>query len=309
MLQLSEVNLRFDTPQDLSYNIPMLEKRVENGVFPIRDALNELLRSADPLTTLEKLCGGIKNRVKEEEIATLWQQQDWEKLVYFCLPMLQRCLLKTKACNIYGVDQVEIIHGALEKTSEIIRNRSYCLKQRVYIGVCRYLRGEIARTFGLSLDDLGLIRAYAFCWGRFVSDYQRQPELAEIREEVVSRVGGKYKLEISCLGKIEVMYQFTQSGTCFEGAEGVYGEELTTGPAEKHLLQEEIDRQLGRLTKGEGEVLRLRFGLGEEREDTLEGIGVRLGITTERVRQIEAKALKKLRHPSTGNKGLRDYLT
>ncbi|MCD6129988.1 MAG: RNA polymerase sigma factor RpoD [Deltaproteobacteria bacterium] len=62
-------------------------------------------------------------------------------------------------------------------------------------------------------------------------------------------------------------------------------------------LREKIDEVLGTLTEREQRVLRMRFGIGEDGEHTLEEVGKVLGVTRERVRQIEAKAIKKLRHP------------
>ncbi|MEA1995663.1 MAG: RNA polymerase sigma factor RpoD [Campylobacterota bacterium] len=62
-------------------------------------------------------------------------------------------------------------------------------------------------------------------------------------------------------------------------------------------LREKIDEVLGTLTEREQRVLRMRFGVGEDGEHTLEEVGRVLGVTRERVRQIEAKAIKKLRHP------------
>ena len=61
------------------------------------------------------------------------------------------------------------------------------------------------------------------------------------------------------------------------------------------------------LTPREEQVLRLRFGLEDGRQRTLEEVGQQFNITRERIRQIEAKALRKLRHPSRSKK-LRDYL-
>ena len=64
---------------------------------------------------------------------------------------------------------------------------------------------------------------------------------------------------------------------------------------------------LDTLTEREQKVLRLRFGLDDGRARTLEEVGRRFDVTRERIRQIEAKALRKLRHPSRSKK-LKDYL-
>ena len=73
------------------------------------------------------------------------------------------------------------------------------------------------------------------------------------------------------------------------------------------LLKEQLVEVLGTLTEREQKVLRLRFGLDDGRARTLEDVGKEFNVTLERIRQIEAKALRKLRHPSRSRK-LKDYL-
>ena len=73
------------------------------------------------------------------------------------------------------------------------------------------------------------------------------------------------------------------------------------------LLREQVEDVLGTLSDRERRVLQLRFGLEDGRSRTLEEVGKDFGVTRERIRQIEAKALRKLRHPSRSRK-LRDFL-
>ena len=73
------------------------------------------------------------------------------------------------------------------------------------------------------------------------------------------------------------------------------------------LLREQLGDVLKSLTPREEKVLRLRFGLEDGRPRTLEEVGKEFNVTRERIRQIEAKALRKLRHPSRSKK-LRDFL-
>jgi RNA polymerase primary sigma factor len=73
------------------------------------------------------------------------------------------------------------------------------------------------------------------------------------------------------------------------------------------MLKEDIERVLHTLTDREAKVVRMRFGLNSSRPMTLEEVGKKFGVTRERIRQIEAKALRKLRHPSM-RKRLQDFL-
>ncbi len=87
-------------------------------------------------------------------------------------------------------------------------------------------------------------------------------------------------------------------------------DESVTAPAEaasRQLLKEQVQNALSILTDREREVLEMRFGLKDGQDHTLEEVGQHFRVTRERIRQIEAKALRKLRHP-TRSRALRDYL-
>jgi RNA polymerase primary sigma factor len=92
---------------------------------------------------------------------------------------------------------------------------------------------------------------------------------------------------------------------------GDFIEDRTTLPpadaASRQLLKEQIDAVLSSLSPREQRVLQLRFGLEDGRSRTMEEVGKEFNVTRERIRQIEAKALRKLRHPSRSRR-LKDYL-
>ncbi|MBQ9898048.1 MAG: sigma-70 family RNA polymerase sigma factor, partial [Ruminococcus sp.] len=77
--------------------------------------------------------------------------------------------------------------------------------------------------------------------------------------------------------------------------------------ASRTLLKEQLNEILATLTDREAKVLKLRFGLEDGKSRTLEEVGQRFDVTRERIRQIEAKALRKLRHPSRSKK-VKDFL-
>jgi RNA polymerase primary sigma factor len=92
---------------------------------------------------------------------------------------------------------------------------------------------------------------------------------------------------------------------------GDFVEDRTTMPpaeaASRELLKAQLTKVLTELSDRERRVLLLRFGLEDDRPRTLEEVGKEFNVTRERIRQIEAKALRKLRHPSRSRK-LKDYL-
>ena len=84
----------------------------------------------------------------------------------------------------------------------------------------------------------------------------------------------------------------------------------TLAPAESALqrsMSEVFEEVINSLTQREGKVLRMRFGIGMSSDQTLEEVGKQFDVTRERIRQIEAKALRKLRHPSRADK-LKSFL-
>lgn len=96
--------------------------------------------------------------------------------------------------------------------------------------------------------------------------------------------------------------------------EMLYGKQMEREPTdsfeliESRELSKSVSEALATLTPREADVLSMRFGLTTGHEQTLEEVGQSMGVTRERIRQIEAKALRKLRHPSRAKK-LKDYLT
>jgi RNA polymerase primary sigma factor len=119
--------------------------------------------------------------------------------------------------------------------------------------------------------------------------------------------------------KVSWMLRVSQSPLSFEQPIGeekdshlgeFIEDEDTPAPPEmasQRLLREEIEDVLTALSPREARVLKLRFGLTDGRSHTLKEVGEKFGVTRERIRQIEAEALQRLRHPSRSGR-LRDYL-
>ncbi len=143
---------------------------------------------------------------------------------------------------------------------------------------------------------------------RLVQEYGREPTTQEIALEM--EVTPERVREIMKVSQEPVSLE-TPIGEEEDSHLGDFIEDRSApAPAEAatfQLLREQVEDVLGTLSDRERRVLQLRFGLEDGRSRTLEEVGREFGVTRERIRQIEAKALRKLRHPSRSRK-LRDFL-
>ena len=165
-----------------------------------------------------------------------------------------------------------------------------------------------ARTIRIPVHMVETINKLIRVSRRLVQEYGREPTNTEISEgmevtpekveEILKISQGPVSLEMP-IGEEEDSHL----GDFIEDRSGV----APADAASYQLLKEQVDSVLDTLNDREKRVLQLRFGLEDGRSRTLEEVGREFGVTRERIRQIEAKALRKLRHP-TRSKMLRDYL-
>ena len=146
---------------------------------------------------------------------------------------------------------------------------------------------------------------------------QRQLTLELNREPSEQELAKKMNMSVD---KVRDIYKISQEPVSLETPIGeeddshlgdFIKDERNMSPEEyatNEMLKDEISEVLLTLTEREEKVIRLRFGLQDGKSRTLEEVGQMFGVTRERIRQIEAKALRKLRHPSRSRK-LKDYLT
>lgn len=146
--------------------------------------------------------------------------------------------------------------------------------------------------------------------------YQRQLTLELDREPTEEELAKKMKTSVE---KVREIYKISQDPVSLETPIGeeddshlgdFIPDERSMSPEEyttNEILKEEIGDVLLTLTEREERVIKLRFGLEDGKSRTLEEVGQIFGVTRERIRQIEAKALRKLRHPSRSRK-LKDFL-
>ena len=165
-----------------------------------------------------------------------------------------------------------------------------------------------ARTIRIPVHMVETINKLVRVQRQLLQELGREPSPEEIAENMdipVERVR-----EIQKISQEPVSLE-TPSGEEEDSNLGDFSQDdnvpVPAEAAASTLLKEQLVEVLGTLTEREQKVLRLRFGMDDGRARTLEEVGKEFNVTRERIRQIEAKALRKLRHPSRSRK-LRDYL-
>jgi RNA polymerase primary sigma factor len=165
-----------------------------------------------------------------------------------------------------------------------------------------------ARTIRIPVHMVETINRLIRISRRLLQDLGREPSSEEIAEEM--QISPDRVREILKISQEPVSLE-TPIGEEDDSHLGDFIEDhgaLAPAEAASHqLLKEQVKDALGGLTQREQDVLRLRFGLDDGRSRTLEEVGKEFKVTRERIRQIEAKALRKLRHPSRSRR-LKDYL-
>ncbi|MBN1692983.1 MAG: RNA polymerase sigma factor RpoD [Dehalococcoidales bacterium] len=165
-----------------------------------------------------------------------------------------------------------------------------------------------ARTIRIPVHMVETINRLLRISRRLAQEYGREPTSREIAKEM--EVSSDKVREIVKVSQLPISLE-SPIGEEEDSPLGNSIEDRNALPpvdiASKQLLKEQIEDVLTTLTPREKRVLELRFGLEDGRSRTLEEVGVEFNVTRERIRQIEAKALRKLRHPSRSRK-LKDYL-
>lgn len=164
-----------------------------------------------------------------------------------------------------------------------------------------------ARTIRVPVHMVEVINKATRCNRKLVQELGREPTLEEIAEELNLPIE---KIIEANRTAADTLSLDTPVGDEEDTTIGSFVEDDNTpGPADatsNTLLAEALSEILNTLTEREADVLRLRFGMYDGKTHTLEEVGQIFGVTRERIRQIENKAIRKLRHPSRAKK-IRDF--
>ncbi len=166
-----------------------------------------------------------------------------------------------------------------------------------------------ARTIRIPVHMVETINKLVRTQRKLMQELGREPTPDEIAKQMEDMTGARV-LEIQKISQATTSLE-TPVGDEDDSILGDFiADTSQPSPIEatsRELLKENIEEVLGSLSDRESKVLKMRFGLMNEKPMTLEEVGREFGVTRERIRQIEAKALRKLRHPSRRKK-LQDYL-
>jgi len=167
---------------------------------------------------------------------------------------------------------------------------------------------EQSRVVRLPMNKVGVLNKIGRAYGKLEQEFDREPSSNEIAQKL-----DMTPYEVSQTLKISARH-ISLDAPLSEGQDNklldvIQDEEQPSADnsLDKESMKIEIERALGTLSEREAEVIKLHFGLGNNRPITLEEIGEKFKLTRERVRQIKEKALRRLRHTSRC-RGLRKYL-
>ena len=307
-----DMELEMDSSMDMDLNLP--EDDEETLVDPVELAAEYNLD--DPVRMYLKEIGQVKLLSAEEEIELAQKVSEGDKAAKDKLTEANLRLVVSIAKK-YSGRGLHILDLIQEGNTGLIRavdKFDYTKGNKFSTYATWWIRQAItraiadqARTIRVPVHMVEVINKATRCNRKLVQELGREPTMEEIAEELNLPIE---KIIEANRTAADTLSLDTPVGDEEDTTIGSFVEDDNTlGPADatsNTLLAEALSEILGTLTEREADVLRMRFGMYDGRTHTLEEVGQIFGVTRERIRQIENKAIRKLRHPSKAKK-IKDF--
>ena len=309
-LELNDDDLLLDTGDDIDLN----SVEEEDLVDPVDLAAEYSLD--DPVRMYLKEIGQVKLLSAEEEVELAKRVSEGDqyaknKLTEANLRLVVSIAKKYSGRGLHILDLIQEGNTGLiravdkfdwTKGNKFSTYATWWIRQAITRAIA-----DQARTIRVPVHMVEVINKATRCNRKLVQELGREPTVEEIAAELNLPVE---KIIEANRPAADTLSLDTPVGDEEDTSIGSFVEdERTPGPAaatSNALLAEALQEILGTLTERESEVLRMRFGMTDGRTHTLEEVGQIFGGTRERIRQIENKAIRKLRHPSRAKK-IRDF--
>ena len=313
-IQIISDELDLDLDNAAMLEIKDLDEEEEELVDPVELAAEYNLD--DPVRMYLKEIGQVKLLTAEEEIELAKQVAEGskaakDKLTEANLRLVVSIAKKYSGRGLHILDLIQEGNTGLiravdkfdyTKGNKFSTYATWWIRQAITRAIA-----DQARTIRVPVHMVEVINKATRCNRRLVQELGREPTMEEIAAELNMPVE---KVIEASRTAADTLSLDTPVGDEEDTTIGSFVEDDTTpGPADataNALLAEALEEILGTLTQREADVLKMRFGIYDGRTHTLEEVGKTFGVTRERIRQIENKAIRKLRHPSRA-KRIKDF--
>ncbi len=318
---LTQVDLESANPDDLdSETLKDVERDVENYEADKMDKLlnSEGLAIDDPVRMYLKDIGKIPLLTPEREMylaeqISLGSKAAKDELIEANLRLVVSIAKRHVGKGMYFLDLIQEGNlGLIKAVEKFDYSKGYKFSTYATWWIRQAITRAIAdqaRTIRIPVHMVETIHKVSRTARQLLQEFGREPTTDEIAEHL--GITAEKVREIMKIAQDPVSLE-TPIGEEEDSHLGDFVEDMDSpapsDSASYSLLREQLCNILHTLTPREEKVIKLRFGLEDGRPRTLEEVGKQFQITRERIRQIEAKALRKLRHPSR-SKTLKDYLT
>ena len=307
-------DMELDSPSDLDDDIDLSDMEEEDLVDPVDLAAEFNLD--DPVRMYLKEIGQIRLLSAEEEVdlakrVSEGDQAAKNKLTEANLRLVVSIAKKYSGRGLHILDLIQEGNTGLiravdkfdwTKGNKFSTYATWWIRQAITRAIA-----DQARTIRVPVHMVEVINKATRCNRKLVQELGREPTVEEIAAELNLPVE---KIIEANRTAADTLSLDTPVGDEEDTSIGSFVEdERTPGPADatsNALLAEALKEILDTLTEREADVLRMRFGMYDGRTHTLEEVGQIFGVTRERIRQIENKAIRKLRHPSRAKK-IKDF--